>query len=162
MDRVSLVETIRQRVRLRLEGLKLPQSTCPYSAGDLIRMNLEILQGAAGWDTIDQCYQLLISDPTSSPNWHPEYAVPFAPSVPLLIASMCDTWRRLVLPYQNITFGILRLANMDVQEGLEFLWREFSRVQHCPQCCDPFFAEVPGRIPVRVLGFVIRAVLVVY
>ena len=142
MDQVSLVETVRQRVRLRLQGLLLPHSTCRFSEADLTRMNLDILQGRAGWEVIDKSYQLLVVDPRSDPIWHPQYAVPYAPCVHLVLASMCDAWRRLVLPYENITYSVLSLADMDAEQGLELFWREFHKVSGCDLCEDHFFAKV--------------------
>ncbi|CAE7336564.1 unnamed protein product, partial [Symbiodinium pilosum] len=55
---------------------------------------------------------------------------------------MCDAWRRLVLPYENITYSVLSLADMDAEQGLELFWREFHKVSGCDLCEDHFFAKV--------------------
>ena len=145
MDHVSLVETVRHRSRLRLQGLRLPESECTSSDQDLMKMNLHIVTGDAGWETVVHGYELLIADPTSDAKWCPEYEVEFSSCAPLLVGSMCDSWRRLVLPYQNVTSAILQVAVMDdFQEGIEFLWREYRKVSCCNLCRDLYFATTSG------------------
>ena len=143
MDQASLVETVRRRLRLRLQGLQLADSKCTSSEEDLVEMNLHILGGEAGWEVVLENYDLLLSDPATDANWCPHFGLPFATCAPLLVASMCDSWRRLVLPYQNITCCLLQLAVMDVQDGLELLWREQRKVAACSLCRDRFFAMAP-------------------
>ena len=141
MDRVSLVETARHRLRLSLQDLKLENSKCKHSEADVVNMNLEILSGEAGWDVVMASYQLLLEEP-DSPAWHPHYNLPHHACVGMIFTTLCDSWRRLVLPYQNITYKTLRLATMDAETGLEFLWREKQKVGECSCCQDRYFSMV--------------------
>ena len=106
MDEVFLVETVRQRLRLRLQGLRLEESKCTSSEEDLVNMNLHILVGDAGWEVVLDGYELLSSDPERDDKWCPEFGLSFATCAPLIIATMCDSWRRLVLPHQNFTASV--------------------------------------------------------
>ena len=142
MDRISLVETIRQRVRLKTQGVQLGDSRCKYTESDLVQMNLQILSGEAGSDVIAAGYSLLLQPPEAAV-WYPEFNMPYHESVLALLASMCDSWRRLVLPYQTFTYRILRIASMDADEGLEYIWREHNKVKHCCLCRDQYFAKAP-------------------
>ena len=141
MDQVSFVETARHRLRLSLQNLKLENSKCKHSEADVVKMNLEILSGEAGWDVVMSSYQLLLQEPDSL-SWHPYYKLPYHDCVGMIFTTLCDSWRRLVLPYQNITYKTLCLATMDAQAGLEFLWREMQTTGQCSCCQDRYFSLV--------------------
>ena len=141
MDRASLVETVRHRVYLRVRGLD-PPSTCPHGEDDLRTLNLDLLTGVSGLDVVRQYYTLLTSEPGSAA-WHPDFDLPYQDCVLLIFSTVCDTWRRLVLPYQSFTYTCLRVASMSTQEGLEFLWREYQKLDVCNLCRDQQFAQVP-------------------
>ena len=140
MDHISLVETVRHRVRLRLQGLSFSDSKCQHSADELASMNLLVFTGQTGWDAVHQSYRLLLQDP-SSDEWHPHYRLNYQSCVQLMLTTVCDTWRRLILPYQCLTYNILRAVQMEDESGLEFIWREHRRAGECPCCQDQFFAK---------------------
>ncbi|CAE7224835.1 unnamed protein product, partial [Symbiodinium sp. CCMP2456] len=140
MDRASLVDTVRHRFYLRVRGLN-PPSKCPYGEDDLRSMNLGLLSGERGLEVVQQYYHLLLSEPESA-DWFPEFDLPYTRCILLIFTTMCDSWRRLVLPYQSITSACLRIASMSTQEGLEFLWREQQKLGACTLCKDQHFAQV--------------------
>ncbi|CAE7291626.1 unnamed protein product, partial [Symbiodinium sp. KB8] len=140
MDRASLVDTVRHRFYLRVRGLN-PPSNCPYGEEELRSMNLDLLTGERGLEVVQQYYHLLLSEPESA-DWFPEFDLPYTKCILLIFTTMCDSWRRLVLPYQSITSSCLRIASMSSQEGLEFLWREQQKVGACILCKDQHFAQV--------------------
>ena len=139
MDRASLVDTVRHRFYLRVRGLN-PPSNCPYGEEELRSMNLDLLTGERGLEVVQQYYHLLLSEPESA-DWFPEFDLPYTKCILLIFTTMCDSWRRLVLPYQSITSSCLRIASMSSQEGLEFLWREQQKVGACILCKDQHFAQ---------------------
>ena len=141
MHYASLVETVRHRVYLRARGLN-PPSTCPYGEDELRAMNFNLLTGQRGWEVVHDYYSLLMSPP-GSPAWFPEFELPHTECVLLIFATMCDSWRRLVMPYQSLTSTCLQVASLSAQEGLEFLFRENRKMQACNLCQDQHFVRVP-------------------
>ena len=142
MDRVSLVETLQSRLRLRRQGLKLPDSQSESSCvpEEVVRLNAEILTGEAGWDCIG-AYQELLLTPADVAVWRHDLGVRKEQCLALILLAVCDTFRRLVLPFEAMPYQMFRLLDGNLLEALQLA--RSMRQQHasCDRCCDPLFAE---------------------
>ena len=140
MDRASLMETIRFRLRHRRSGLALEQSHCQQSADEFAEMNLQMVSGEAGWDAICEFMRLLVTVETEE--LHRVLNISMEDSMKLIIPAMCDSWRRLVLPYQGLPFQVLKIIRMDPNTGLSFMKTLREQACGCSFCEDRFFSQV--------------------
>ena len=142
MNHLSLVESIRVRVRQDLLGLeRLAGSKCPFHVEELIEMNYKVLTGVEGRRAVQDFCDLLLQPPNSS-KWCPFFGVSYVECAPLILQSMVDTLRRVVMPQQSWPWQMFRVVFMEAEEGLEFLRRQHRHWRGCSLCKDRCFANV--------------------
>ena len=142
MHRVSLVEALQARLRLRRQGLRLPGSQRKGSCvpEEVVRLNAEILTGEAGWDCIG-AYSELLDTPADAALWRHDLGVQKEQCLALILLGVCDCFRRLVLPFEAMPYQMFRLLDGTLNDALQ-LAKSMKR-QHgsCDHCRDPLFAE---------------------
>lgn len=139
MDRIAFVQTIRDRIYLKSKGLSLPDSKCDKSADDLVRLNLRLIDGSEALDMVVEYSELLEAHPDSE--LIKPCGVTFAEMLPKVFTTMCDAFRRLVLPSLRSKFRFLNLGVQPVQEAARFV-RDFASE---PLCCSGYpFVQAPG------------------
>ena len=119
MDQASLLETIRIRLRMRRHGLRLEASKCQHSALEFAKMNVKMLMGGDAWDVISKALNLLTT--RQSEELHSAFGINVQDSMTPLIVSICDCWRRLVLPFQRMPWQLLRIVDMEPDVGVPFM-----------------------------------------
>eukprot|EP00435_Cladocopium_sp_Y103_P046102 s1002_g13.t1 len=126
MDQISLVESIRHRLRMRRCGLGLADSQVQHTEEDLAELNLRLISGEEGCKTVANFCSILLS-----PNMGSQlgvWGIPVLECVDSILLGMADTWRRTVLPFQCQPWQCLRIARMDAENGLCFLRQEQAKV----------------------------------
>ena len=142
MDQISLVETIRHRLRLRRTGLGLKDSKVQHSERDLAELNLRLVSGEEGEKVLSAFFSSLTSNLDGQSD---VWGIPVVECVDAILLGMSDTWRRLVLPFQCQPWQCFRIARMNADSGLSFLRREQEKVKGCRSCADTFFFQVSWR-----------------
>ncbi|CAK8986134.1 unnamed protein product [Durusdinium trenchii] len=98
MDKVSFVESVRQRIYLRNQGLVLPRSKCTATVDELIAMNHEIISGKLGWQAVRELFEMLRA-PDGADCWL-QWLGPvlqYQDCFQLILPAMCNAWRRCFL-----------------------------------------------------------------
>ena len=145
MDEVSLIESIRIRMRLRRQGLQpSAKSKCTLTHADLIRMNKAVVTGERGLGVCSDIMALLRADP-EGPEWNGALEMNYAESAPLLLACLCDTWRRLHLVYAGLPWQLFRMVDMETPRAVDFLQELRRTAGECPCCGDKLFFGVARR-----------------
>ena len=139
MDRVSYVETVRQRLLLRRSGLTLRDSNIQETEPDLAELNLQLICGEAGIDVIKEFYNMLAESQLSDDM--ALWGVSLEECLNAIITGMSDSWRRLVLPFESLPWKSFRILRMPPNTGLEFLRREHQQTSTCAACGDAFFFQ---------------------
>lgn len=156
MDRLSLVETVRHRSQLRLRGILPETSKCFMTDEQLSEANLAFLTGDAGL-TVLQEYMDFLQCPGGEllPD---EFNVSQDECFPLVVIGLCDSWRRLVLPFTGLPWTLFRAINIPFNQGLDYMRSLGLRAGACSHCQDQFFSKVsrllessgnfkPGQLP---------------
>ncbi len=144
MDHLSLVETVRDRLRLRLQGILPPNSSCKVTQEDFVMANMKILTGDAGLDCLHEYFNVL--QMPSDIIWSDDFGITEAECMPLVITAISDCWRRLVLPFWGMPWKLFNLISMDTNDsndGLQFLRSVGMEAGECCKCQDRFFGLVP-------------------
>lgn len=139
MDRASLVETVRARLRLCRSGLRLDRSKCACDPDQLAQINLELVSGDAGRDCLRD-FMKLFGDGEKQ-QLLDTFGIPISECLTPVIRTVCDTWRRLVLPYQCLPWQFFRILNMGPEEGLPFIEHQLQKTHQCSLCMDVFFTH---------------------
>ena len=140
MDKLSFVETAQSRLKLRRQGLSLPNSACTANAAEVIAGNLDILTGKAGVQTVGEYYALLLT-PAGDEVWHQGLGVRKEHCLPLILLAVCDTFRRLILPFETLPYQLFGLADMTPREALERAGSLKRQHGGCEFCRDQLFGE---------------------
>ena len=140
MDKMSFLETVRSRYRMRLSGLALPESKCTRSTqDDMVDLGLEVFLGRAGRAVVAEFGEMLLTAPDDI-IWH---GLDKRDCVELLLISGADSFRRLVLPFACLPwqlFGAVKQAPEAAFATLQALTRQHGQ---CPKCADPMFSKAP-------------------
>ena len=140
MDHVSYVETVRCRLRLRARGLELAGSKCQLTSDDLVGLNLKLMTGAAGRQVLAEYLEMLQCPPDSA-YW--PACVSLQDMAPLLVIGLCDSFRRLVLPYQCLQYQVLQVVDFDDDRAAFKHMIQLAKTHNtCPACQDPYFSKV--------------------
>ena len=140
MNDLSFLETVRQRTRLRFQGI-LPQSSqCQTTPDEFFAKQAHVLTGKAGEDVLHQYFNIL--QLPAELLWSPHLGLEQNECLPIVLMAMTDAWRRLVLPFHGLPWSIFRLVNMNLDDGLHFLRSVGLQAGSCPKCQDPFFGKV--------------------
>ena len=145
MNEASLVESIRHRVFLRQQGLELLDSKCTKTDADLIRLNYELVTGQTGWRAVMEFYDLLRASEDDD-CWMP-FLTPrlqYSGCFDLIAGAMCNSWRRLVLPYQCLPWGLFHMVYVNTEEAMHCLrdLQVANQDSGCSGCQDPSFSEL--------------------
>ena len=142
MNTVSLVETVRCRLRMKARGILKASSTCQDVApSELMSMSLRILSGAAGWTVVSE-YTTLLQAPASDDMWLSDMGLEKQSCVHLLLIGAADAFRRLILPFESLPWSLFKVINEDDDAAMTSL--HTLRMQHrpCDLCWDQLFAAV--------------------
>ena len=104
-------------------------------------MNAEVLTGSAGWDAIGAYHEMLVT-PVEAALWHQELGVQKEQCLSLMLLAVCDTFRRLVLPFEALPYQTFRLLHGSEQEALQLAKSLKQKHCRCSRCRDPLFSEV--------------------
>ena len=140
MDHISYIESIRHRLRLRRIGLALEESKVTQSENDLAHLNLRLVTGEAGFETVTEFYKLFKPDPELQESLA-VWGISLLELVDPVLVGMGDTRRRLVLPYQCQPWQCLKIIRMSGEDGLLFLRQEHDKVSNCRACADTAFFQ---------------------
>lgn len=134
MDLVSFVETARNRICLKSKGVQLANSMCTTTCDELRQLNWRLLNGDRGYETVAEYSAILEAHPQSE--LLEPFGLTFSDMFPNVFAAMCDTYRRICLPSEQLKFCILELGQMSTDDAMNFLIDVASR----PLCCsgNPF------------------------
>ena len=146
MDEISLVETVRHRFHLKSKGLSLSHSQCSCEPEDLQYLNSQFVLGNRARDVIF-AYGELLQAPPNDPRWMPFLSVDglgFCTCLSSIVKSMCDAWRRLLLPTQFMPWQIFKIAcpEWTPTKAADFLDTLKQKHCACEFCSDCMFAAV--------------------
>ena len=142
MDRLSLVMVAQSRLRLKRQGLMLPDSRCDMTRAEVIMENKRTLTGDAGWDVIVAYQDLLQASPRDTV-WRAELGIRKNDCVAHLLLGIGDAFRRLILAFDCLPYQLFSV--IDAEDDEEALQKaEILQQQHChcKHCKDPLFGEV--------------------
>lgn len=140
IDHLSFVETVRGRLRLRLQGVLPPTSSCTVTEEEFLMANMNILTGDAGLDCLHEYFNVLQT--RSDFIWSEDFGITEAECMPLVITAISDCWRRLVLPFWGMPWKLFKIISMDTNDGLKFLQSVGVEAGDCCKCQDRFFGLV--------------------
>lgn len=140
MDRASLMETMRLRMRLRRQGVELASSKVTTTQAEFAAQNLEMVSTEAGWDVVKDMFELITASETDE--LHDLFNVSLDDTTLPMVSGICDAWRRLIMAYQCLPWRFLQIVRMDSDTGLPFIRKLRAEVQGCDLCKDQFFSEV--------------------
>ncbi len=140
MDHLSLLETAQKRERLQTQGILSEDSKCIQTVEHLVDYNLAVVTGSARKDVISNFFQLLHSPPDDF--WVTEFDLKREDSFSFIVSAMCDTWRRMVLPFEGSPWQVFKAVHMDEHEGISFLQKIGLDCCSCERCEDKFFTKV--------------------
>ena len=140
MDHLSLLETVQNRERLQNRGILSENSKAIPTIDDLCEHNLEIITGNAGNHVICQFFDLLENQPAEL--FLPEFGIERQDCFCMIMSAICDTWRRMVLPFTGNPWQIFKIVGMNEQEGLAFTQQLALSCCSCHSCEDEFFTKV--------------------
>lgn len=146
MDEISLVETVRHRFHLKSKGLSLSRSECSCEPADLQYLNGQFVLGHRAQDVV-LAYGELLQAPPNDPRWMPFLSfgsLSFCACLSSIVKSMCDAWRRLLLPTQFMPWQLFKIACPDwtPTKAADFLETLKQKHCHCEYCSDCMFAAV--------------------
>jgi hypothetical protein len=142
IDHVALVETARQRLLLRAKGVRLPLSKCPATEEHIRSMNLALFSGKRALE-ITRDYTDILESPPSADHWLPwlgeEGKLSIGGCFLQILSAMCESYRRLYLPYQAFPWKLFQIVEQSVEQTVVTL----AEAKHCPGCCsDAPFTQV--------------------
>ena len=143
MDQLSFLETIRDRVRIQMQGISPDTRSCQPTPDELIEKNARLFTGRAGLDVLHEYFNLL--QLPGDMLWSPELGLDQDECLPIVIMAMSDCWRRLVSPFCGMPwsiFGLVGIDDNDAEHGMSFLRRIGLEAGPCEQCQDKFFGRV--------------------
>lgn len=141
MDTLSLIETLRHRMRLKDANLLPPTSTCAGTNQDLVSANMRILAGQTGLDVLHEYFSMLQAP--CDLVWSPDFGLSQDDCLGDVVMAMCDCYRRLVMPFESCPWQLFKIVDMSSEQGLPYLHGLGLRSSHCRKRCDPSFTEVP-------------------
>ncbi|CAE7779688.1 unnamed protein product, partial [Symbiodinium sp. CCMP2456] len=138
MDDVSLVETLRVRFMLKQKGVKLENSAADASVQNIRNKNWVFYSGERALTTLQDFTQLLLmaEEVTSLTGLH------FQELFPLLVRAMTDSHRRMYYMTQKLSYKLLAVFKMSLQEACGYIERLWQEYKSRPCCLDPHFSQV--------------------
>lgn len=142
MDKMAFLETCRSRFRLRMRGLKLPQSQCTHATlDDIVQLALEVTQGRAGRAVVAD-FATMLTSPPSDVMWYNQLGLGKASCMELLLIGAADGYRRLVLPFSCQPWQLLGVSTGTPEAALASMEAQCRQHANCDQCSDPLFSKV--------------------
>ena len=143
MDRLSLAETMQNRLKMRRQGLLLPghASACEDLPYKVAQENLAILTGRAGWETLAE-YQSMLLTPAGAQLWNTDLGVYKEQCLSLMLLAIGDGFRRLILPFESMPYQLFRLVHGNLDEAKALAVSLQQQNADCLCCSDPLFAKV--------------------
>lgn len=138
MDDISLVETLRVRFLLKQKGVKLENSKADASAQNIRNKNWGFYSGERALTTLQDFTELLLmaDEVTSLTGLH------FQDLFPLFVRAMTDSHRRMYYMTQKLSYKLLAVFKMSLQEACGYIERLWEEYKHRPCCLDPQFSQV--------------------
>ena len=138
MDDISLVETLRVRFLLKQKGVKLENSNADASAENIRNKNWVFYSGERALTTLQDFTELLLmaDEVTGLTGLH------FQELFPLLLRAMTDSHRRMYYMTQKLSYKLLAVFKMPLQEACSYIERLWQEYKHRPCCLDPQFSKV--------------------
>ena len=141
MDHLSLLETVRIRTRLRLQGILSEQSKCTMMPDQFISENMRVLTGDCGLGVLHDFFNILQAPEELT--FSEDLQLDQDECLPIVIMAMSDAWRRLVLPYSGMPWCLFRIVDMNSEDGLNFLRSAGMQAGSCWKCQDRCFSTDP-------------------
>ena len=146
MDHISYVETARDRCALRALGLTLANSHSTLAPGDVVELTRQVFCGQAGEKVLQEFSKLLVAGPGEE-CWLPPTGfrthATFQDTAVLVMITLRESWKRLVLVRQRCPSSMFKLVSMSVADGQAYMGQLELDARKCSDCVhQPFCGQL--------------------